>query len=96
MRGDDFAAPPLVRDRIGQQADAGFVADAGARDGGQLGSVNGRQRVVGQFDNVQALGLSIAEAVGEEVVFLVGSLRELIAGGLVADGEIDLDVASAD
>ena len=36
-----------------------------------------------------------AEAVGEEVVFLGSGLGELVAAGLMGDGEIDLDVAGA-
>ncbi len=53
--GADFASPPLVGDGIGQQPDAGFVADARALNGGQLGGVGGGQGVVGQLDHVQSL-----------------------------------------
>ncbi len=44
---------------------------------------------------VEVRSLGRAEAVGEEVVFLGGGFGDLVAGGLVADGEIDLDVAGA-
>ena len=93
--GADLGAPPLVGDGVGQQADAGFVADAGAHDGGELRRPGGGQGVVGHFDDVEVRGFRRAEAVGEEVVFLGGGLGELVAGCLVADGEVDLDVAGA-
>ena len=91
--GADLGAPPLVGDGIGQQAHAGLVADARAHHAGQFRRPDRGQRVVGQFDHVEVRGFRRAEAVGEEVEFLGGGLGQLIAGGLVADGEIDLHVA---
>ena len=89
-------APPLVGDGIGEQADAGFVADAGAHDGGNLRRVDGGQGVIGQLDDVDAWRGRQAERVGEVVVFAGGGLRELVGRGLVGDGDVDLDVAGAD
>ena len=68
VRGLTSRAPPLVGDGVGEQANAGFVADARAEDAGELGRPDGGQGVVGHFDDVEAAGLGHAEAVGEEVV----------------------------
>ena len=75
----DFGAPPLVGDGVGQQANAGFVADAGTHDAGQFRRPDGREGVVGHFDDVEMRGFGCAEAVGEEVVFFGGGLGELVA-----------------
>ena len=82
-------------DGVGEQADARFVADAGAHDGRNLGRVDGGQGVVRQLDNVDARRGRKAEGVGEEVVFAGGGLRELVGRGLVGDGDVNLDVAGA-
>ena len=88
--------PPLVGDGVGEQANARFVADAGAHDGCELRRVDGGQGIVGQLDDVDARRGRKAKGVGEEVVFAGGGLRELVGRGLVGDGDVDLDVACAD
>ena len=68
--GADFRSPPLVGDGVGEEADAGLVADARAHDGGELGPPGGGEGIVGQFDNVQVARFQFAEVVGEEGEFL--------------------------
>ncbi len=91
----DLGAPPLVGDGVGKEADAGLVGDAGAHDTGQLGSPGSGKSVVGHFNDVEVRGFGGSEAVGEEVVFLRSGFSHLVASGLVADGEVDLDVAGS-
>ena len=64
-----------------------MAASSGRPDGGE--------GVVGQFDDIEVAGFKCAEFVGEEVEFLACGLGQLVAGCLVGDGEIDLDVARA-
>ena len=45
-------------DGVGEQADAGFVADAGAHDGGELRRPDGGEGVVGEFDDIEVAGVS--------------------------------------
>ena len=95
VRGLTSRTPPLVRDGVGEQADAAFVADARAVNGGHLRRPDGRQSVVGKLDDVEAAGFRLAEGVGEEVEFLGGGLGKLVCRRLVADGEVDLHIAGA-
>ncbi len=64
-----------------------MAASSGAQTAGRVSS--------GSSTTLRCWVSSCAEAVGEEVVLFGGGLRELVGGGLVADGEIDLDVAGA-
>ncbi len=75
--GADLGTPPLMGDGVGEEADAGLVADARAHDGGEFGSPDGGQGVVGEFDDVEVRGFRGAEAVGKEVVLFGGGLGEL-------------------
>ena len=83
----------MVSDGVGEKADAGLVAGAGAHDGGEFGSPGCGEGIVGELNDVEVAGLKSAKAVGEEVELLGGGLRELVGRALVGDGEIDLYVA---
>ncbi len=91
----DFGAPPLVGDGVGEEADAGLVTHAGAQDGGELGGPDGGQGVVGDFNDVEVWCLGFAKVFAEKVELFGSGLGELVAEGLVGDGEVDLHVTGA-
>ncbi len=76
--GADFRTPPLVRNGIGQQPDAGLVADARAHHAGQFRTPHRRQRIVGNFHHVQVRRFEAAEVVGKEVELLGRGLRQFV------------------
>ena len=82
-------------DGVGEQADAAFVRDAGAENGGQFRRPDGGKRVVGKLDYVEVGSFWRAEVIGEEVVFPGRGLGKLVGAGLVSDGQINLHIAGA-
>ena len=57
-----FRTPPLVRDGVGQQADAALVAHARALNGGDLRGPHGGERIVWDLDHVETRGFVAAKA----------------------------------
>jgi hypothetical protein len=84
-----------VGDGVGEQAHAGLVGDAGAGMPASSGAQTAGRVSSGSSTTLRCGRFRAAEAVGEEVVLFGGGLGELVARGLMADGEVDLDVAGA-
>ena len=91
----DFAAPPLVRDGIGQQPHTALVAYARTRNRNQFRSPDSRQGVVRHLHHIQVARLQLSEVVGEEVELLCRRLCQLVGGGLMAYGQVHLHIAGA-
>ena len=72
-----------MRDGVGEEADAGLVANACAHDAGKFRAPDGREGVVGKFDDVEVAALKGAKSISVEGEELACGLGDLVGRSLL-------------